>query len=104
VSSSFWALALWLGVYGLFFALAEGTERAYVADLAPEDLRASAFGIFHAAVGVGSLAASILFGSVWNAYGAPAGFTMGAGLALVAAVLLMMMGPPKGSPHVRRHP
>jgi MFS family permease len=93
MSSSFPALALWLGVYGLFFALAEGTERAYVADLAPEDLRGSAFGVFHAAVGFGSLAASILFGAVWNAFGAPAAFTMGAALALVAAVLLIMIGP-----------
>jgi MFS family permease len=102
VSSSFAALALWMAVYGVFFALAEGTERALVADLAPEELRGSAFGILHAVVGFGSLAASVAFGAVWQGYGAPAAFTMGAALAIAAAVLLMFFGPAKAGPYVRR--
>jgi MFS family permease len=87
-SESFVALTLWLLVYGVHFALAEGTEKAMVADLAPAALRGTAFGIFHAIVGVGSLAASVVFGLVWNTWGAPAAFGLGAALAMFASVLL----------------
>jgi MFS family permease len=90
VSSSFVALAIWLIVYGLFYALAEGTEKAYVADLAPSELRGTAFGIFQGVVGFGSLGASVLFGVVWKFYGAPIAFLLGASLALVSAALLMI--------------
>ena len=91
VSESFAALTLWLLVYGVHFALAEGTEKAMVADLAPVSLRGTAFGIFHGIVGFGSLAASVVFGVVWKTWGAPAAFGLGASLALAASVLLLMV-------------
>jgi MFS family permease len=91
VSASFTALTGWLLVYGVHFALAEGTEKALVADLAPKPLRGTAFGIFHGILGLGSLAASVVFGLVWKAWGAPAAFGLGAGLALLASVLLMLV-------------
>ena len=90
MSESFAALTLWLLVYGVHFALAEGTEKAMVADLAPASLRGTAFGIFHGIVGFGSLAASVVFGLVWKTWGAPAAFGLGASLALAASVLLLI--------------
>ena len=89
MSESFAALTSWLLVYGVHFALAEGTEKAMVADLAPASLRGTAFGIFHGIVGFGSLAASVVFGiGVEDMWGAPAAFGLGAALALAASVLL----------------
>ena len=41
----------------------------------------------------GALAASVLFGLVWTAYGATAAFGLGAALALVATVLLFVVVP-----------
>jgi MFS family permease len=89
MSDSFVALTVWLLVYGVHFALAEGTEKAMVADLAPAALRGTAFGIFHGITGFGSLAASVVFGLVWNAWGAQPAFGLGAALALLASVLLV---------------
>ena len=80
-----WALFL---VYGLFFGLTEAPEKALVAALAPSELRARAFGTFHFAVGIAALPASLLFGALWEAFGAPVAFGVGAGLALLAALLL----------------
>ncbi len=80
-----WALFL---VYGLFFGLTEAPEKALVASLAPAGLRARAFGVFHFAVGLAALPASLLFGGLWEAYSPEAAFAAGAGLALLAAVLL----------------
>ncbi len=85
------ALVAWFVVYGLYFGLAEGTEKALVADLAPPDLRGTSFGLFNAATGVGALLASLVFGLVWNAVSPAAAFSMGAAFALLAAVLLFAL-------------
>jgi MFS family permease len=80
-----WAL---FAVYGVFFGLTEGVEKALVADVAPAHLRGSAFGLYHLVVGIGALPASLLFGLVWQGSGPSAAFGLGAGLALLASVLL----------------
>jgi MFS family permease len=80
-----WAL---FAVYGVYFGLTEGVEKALVADLAPARLRGSAFGLYHLAVGIGALPASLLFGLVWERFSAAYAFGMGAGLALLSSLLL----------------
>ena len=72
-------------VYGVYYGLTEGVEKAVVADLAPAGRRGSAFGAYHAVIGIGALAASLVFAAVWKAAGAPAAFALGAALALVSA-------------------
>ena len=74
--------------YGLFFGLTEGNEKAWVADMAPSHARGTAFGIYNAALGVGTLAASLIFGAIWTRASPHAAFMTGAGLAVGASVLL----------------
>ncbi|MDQ2668227.1 MAG: MFS transporter [Gemmatimonadota bacterium] len=85
-----WAL---FGIYGLFFGLTEGSERALVADLVVADRRGTAFGWYNLAIGLGALPASILFGFVWDHTGASAAFLMGATFAALAAAGLMIVMP-----------
>jgi MFS family permease len=80
-----WAL---FAVYGLYFGFTEGVEKALIADLAPERLRGSAFGLYHLAIGIGALPASLVFGWVWQTFGDAAAFGMGASLALAASLSL----------------
>lgn len=75
--------------YGIYFGFTEPVERAWVAGLAPADLKGSAFGYYNAAVGIGALPASIVFGGIWVAFGPEAAFSIGAALAALAAVLLV---------------
>jgi MFS family permease len=89
-SQSLAALLGWFFVYGLYFGFAEGTEKALVADLAPASRTGFAFGVYNAVVGIGALAASVLFGVVWNGFGAPAAFGIGAALSLAATALLFV--------------
>jgi MFS family permease len=88
VSSSVPALIAWFLVYGVYYGLSEGTEKALVADLAPPALRGTAFGVYNAALGVGSLLASVAFGLVWKLVSPSAAFGLGAALALLATALL----------------
>jgi len=81
----------WFLFYGVYFALAEGAEKALVADLTPADRRGAAFGWYNATTGVGALIASILFGYLYDRFGAPVAFVTGAALAGVAAVLLLLI-------------
>jgi hypothetical protein len=81
-------VALFL-IYGLYFALTEPAERAWIAALAPRGLSATAFGYYHAVVGLVALPASILFGVIWKLVGSGAAFMTGAALACVAAVTLV---------------
>ena len=77
--------------YGLYFGLTEGVERAWIADLAPAHAQGVAFGIYYAAIGLGSLAASLLFGFLWTRVSPEAAFHTGAAIALVSTLLLYLM-------------
>lgn len=93
VAEGAWAAWLLFLAYGVFFGLTEGVEKALVADLVPAVARGRAFGWYNLAIGVGALPASLLFGAVWDARGAPAAFLLGAALSAVAAVLLPLVIP-----------
>jgi MFS family permease len=85
------AFVSWFLAYGLYFALAEGAEKALVADLTPAGRQGTAFGYYNAALGIGTLIASVAFGVIYDRFGAPTAFSVGAGLAGVAAVLLLIV-------------
>lgn len=90
-SASVTTLIAWFLVYGVYYGLSEGTEKALVADLAPAELRGTAFGIYNGALGIGALLASVVFGLVWKFVSPTAAFGLGAALALLAAVLLAVL-------------
>jgi MFS family permease len=75
-------------VYGLYYALVEGVQKALVADLAPASARGRAFGWYNATVGLVALPASLGFGWLADHYGQRVAFSVSAGLALVASLLL----------------
>ena len=81
----------WFLAYGIYFGLAEGTEKALVADLAPAGARGSAFGFYNAALGIGAMLASVIFGLLYERFGPAAAFGTGAALAALAAVLLLIL-------------
>jgi len=93
-----WAAAAWqawalFAVYGIFYGMTEGTEKALVADIVPRERRGSAFGWYNLAIGLGALPASLIFGAIWDRAGAPSAFVFGATLALIAAVLMAFVAP-----------
>jgi len=98
-----WAL---MGAYGLYYGLAEGVAKAFVADLVPPERRGTAYGVYHAAVGITALPASLIAGLLWQGagrfggFGPGAPFLFGGSLALAAAALLAAL--PAGVVQSRR--
>lgn len=82
-----WAL---FALYGVYHAIYEGMSRAFAADLAPADLRGTALGVYHTAVGLAILPASYIGGTLWHVFGSTATFSYGAALPLLAALLLLL--------------
>jgi MFS family permease len=88
-----WHVWTLFAVYGIYFGLTEGVEKALVADLVPGDRRGSAFGWYNLALGLGALPASLIFGAIWDRWGATTAFTFGAAMALVAAIGITAVAP-----------
>ena len=84
----FWTLII---IYGAYYGMTEGAERALVADYIPSEHRGRAYGLFHGAVGLATLPASLLFGVVWAKFGPQLSFTIAASLAGIATVLLIAL-------------
>ncbi|MEO8910500.1 MAG: MFS transporter [Gemmatimonadaceae bacterium] len=98
-----WATAAWhawilFAIYGIFYGLTEGTEKALVTDIVPAQRRGSAFGWYNLAIGLGALPASLIFGRIWDTSGAPTAFVFGATLALIAALLMAFVAPALNRP------
>ncbi|MEK7722723.1 MAG: MFS transporter, partial [Acidobacteriota bacterium] len=81
-----WALFL---VYGIYFGLTEGAEKALVADLVPKEKRGTAFGLYNLAFGITVFPASLLLGGIWSWYGASLAFGFSAFLSILAAIFLL---------------
>jgi MFS family permease len=85
--------------YGLFMAATEGVEKALVADLAPPELRGTAFGWFNMTTALMLLPSSVLFGWLYQGAGPAVAFGLAGGCALgAAALLLLWMGDGGGRP------
>jgi len=82
----FWTLFI---AYGFYYGMTEGAEKALVADFVPSQFRGTAYGIYHGAVGLAALPASLIFGVFWKVIGPARAFAIGASLAALAAVLLI---------------
>jgi len=95
-----WILFL---VYGLYFGLTEGTEKALVADLVRPEQRGTAYGLYNLAFSITVLPASLLMGWLWDWRGAPTAFAVNAAIGLTAAILLAFLVRPESGRRPAAH-
>ncbi|UCC59879.1 MAG: MFS transporter, partial [Dehalococcoidia bacterium] len=96
LASSAWHIWLLFALYGIYYGVAEGVSRAFVADLVPVKRRGTAYGLYHTAVGLSLLPASLIAGWLWHLRGPEAPFFFGAAMAAAAMLgflLLIRRGP-----------
>src|SRR5262245_28360368 len=92
VGSAWQAWILFI-IYGMFFGLTEGVEKAMVADMVEEEKRGTAFGLYNLAIGITVFPASLLFGLIWDRVNAQSAFLVSAGISILAALLLLTVRP-----------
>jgi MFS family permease len=90
--ASLWILFL---VYGIYFGLAEGAEKALVADLVRPEQRGTAYGLYNLAFGVTVFPASFLMGTIWDWKGPTVAFLVSAFMGATAAMLLLILVRPR---------
>lgn len=88
VDSAWQAWALFV-VYGAYFGLTEGVEKALVADLVEPSKRGTAYGFYNLAFSITVFPASLLFGLVWTYVGTAPAFLLSAAISLVAVMLML---------------
>ncbi|MBN2134566.1 MAG: MFS transporter [Acidobacteria bacterium] len=81
---------IWIlfALYGLYYGMTEGNEKALVADFVSKKDYGAAYGIYNLVIGIGALPASIIFGIIWKLVSAEAAFIFGAALAMLAALIM----------------
>ena len=94
-TASLWILFL---IYGIYFGLVEGAEKALVADLVRPDQRGTAYGLYNLAFGVTVFPASLLMGMIWDWKGPATAFLVSAFMGATAAVLLWILVRPRPEP------
>ena len=77
-------------LYGVFFAMNDGSQRAFAVDLAPKEMRATALGALHTATGIAALPGGLIAGLLWESIGPQATFLYGAVLAALTALLFIV--------------
>src|SRR5207237_6748284 len=75
-------------IYGIYFGLAEGAEKALVADLVHPEQRGTAYGLYNLAFSITVLPASLLMGAIWDWRGPTTAFLLSGALGATAALLL----------------
>ncbi len=85
---SAWLLGVLFALGGLFIAAEDALEGALAADLLPEDVRGTGYGVLATVNGVGDFVSSLVVGTLWTVTAPAAGFAYATILFLVGAVVI----------------
>jgi len=77
--------------YGVVMAMTEGVGRALISDVAPAERRGAFLGLYHTAIGLSAVVASVLAGVLWDQVGPATPFALGGATGLAAALLLALL-------------
>jgi MFS family permease len=75
--------------YGLYSALVDGSQKALISDIVSKELKGTAFGLYHAVLGITLLPASLIAGLLYDNVNSNAPFYFGSSMALIAAIFMI---------------
>ena len=90
-ASDLHTILLFFLLYGIFYAMVDAVQRAFVADLAPKHLKGTALGTFHTAVGLMALPGRYIAGMLWDKISPEATFVYGFLLAMVSLIVFIFV-------------
>jgi MFS family permease len=74
-------------LYGVFFGMIDGVQRAFVVDLAPAELKGTALGTFYTATGLIALPGGFIAGYLWTVISPQATFVFALGLTILGLLM-----------------
>jgi MFS family permease len=89
-SASVAVLAIIFGVGGAVYASQQSLERALAADMLPEQVRSTGFGVLATVNGVGDFVSSLVVGLLWSVFAPAIGFAYSLVLSLAGAVAIFI--------------
>lgn len=91
LTSQIYAIIILFVTYGIFFAMIDGVQRAFVVDLAPPNLKGTALGTFHTATGIIALPGGLILGLLWDKISPQATFIFAFLLSICSLVLFIFV-------------
>lgn len=76
--------------YGVYSALVDGSQKALISDSVPKELKGTAYGLYHAVLGITLLPASLIAGLLYDRVNSNAPFYFGSVMALLACLLMIV--------------
>jgi MFS family permease len=97
VGPTYWHIGVLFALHGIYQGFLKPAQKAFVADLAPEELRATALGGYSMLTGAASVPGPLIFGLLWDYSGGPRlpFILSGSFVALSAILLLLFVREPK---------
>lgn len=77
-------------IYGIFVAMNEGNQRAFVASLIDPEKKGTGYGIYHTVVGLSALPGGLISGMLFQFKGSVAVFFYGLTLSLASAIIFYL--------------
>jgi predicted MFS family arabinose efflux permease len=74
----------------LYLALVDVSQKSLISDMVGRDLKGTAYGIYHAVLGIGLLPASLIAGLLYDRVSSGAPFYFGSSMALIATALMLV--------------
>lgn len=81
-------LAVLFALGGTFIAAEDALEGALAADLLPEDVRGTGYGVLATVNGLGDFVSSVVVGLLWTAFAPAVGFAYGVILSVLGAIVI----------------
>jgi MFS family permease len=75
--------------YGIFMAVNDGVQRAYVGTVIKSEITGTGYGVYHTVVGIAALPASVIGGALWQKFGSQALFYYGAMMSWLSIILFI---------------
>jgi len=85
---SVWMLGLLFALGGTFIAAEDALEGALAADLLPEDIRGTGYGVLATVNGLGDFLSSVIVGALWTIYNPAIGFAYATSLFVIGAIVI----------------
>jgi len=83
-----WSLFI---MYGIFMAVNDGVQRAYVGTVIKSEITGTGYGVYHTVVGIAALPASLIGGALWQKFGSQALFYYGAIMSWISIILFISL-------------